>query len=119
VKLLGEEIYPEVSMLAGLSGSGDANDLAGATLKHQKIPYADMMAWDRDGVGSSATLHQANALTNTITDAGGTALVVVHNDLLTVVTMERMEDTVGRFLQSMTDGVIMAFVVEVSHLRLI
>lgn len=33
MKLLGEEIDPEVAVLTGLSRGGDANDLARATLK--------------------------------------------------------------------------------------
>jgi len=50
VQLLGEEINTEVTMLSGLSGSGDADDLAWALLEDDKISDADVVA--RDGEGS-------------------------------------------------------------------
>jgi hypothetical protein len=50
VQLLGEEINTEVTMLSGLSGSGDANDLAWAVLEDDKVTNADVVAWDGEGV---------------------------------------------------------------------
>lgn len=51
VKLLGEQVNTEVTVLAGLRRGGDADDLARASLKHQEIANADVVAWDGDGSG--------------------------------------------------------------------
>jgi len=50
VQLLGEEVNTEVTMLSGLSGSGDANDLAWAVLEDNQISDADVVARDGEGV---------------------------------------------------------------------
>jgi len=52
MKLLGEEINTEVTVLTGLGRGGNANDLARATLKDQEIANANVVARDGDGVGS-------------------------------------------------------------------
>jgi len=51
MKLLGEEVDTEITVLAGLSRSGDADDLARATLQNQEIANANVVARDGDGVG--------------------------------------------------------------------
>jgi hypothetical protein len=51
MKLLGEQINTEVTVLASLWGGGDADDLARTSLKHQEITDADVVAWDSDGSG--------------------------------------------------------------------
>jgi hypothetical protein len=50
MQLLGEEINTEVTMLSGLSGGGDADDLAWAVLEDDKITNADVVARDGEGV---------------------------------------------------------------------
>jgi hypothetical protein len=53
MKLLGEEVNTEVTVLASLRGGGDADDLARTALKDQEIANADVVAGDGDGVGRS------------------------------------------------------------------
>jgi len=50
VQLLGEEVNTEVTMLSGLSGSCDANDLAWAVLEDDQVSDADVVARDGEGV---------------------------------------------------------------------
>jgi len=52
MELLGEEVNTEVTVLTGLRRSGNADDLARATLKNQEIANADVVARDGDGIGS-------------------------------------------------------------------
>lgn len=49
MKLLGEQVNTKVTVLSSLRRGGDANDLARASLKHQEIANADVVAWDGDG----------------------------------------------------------------------
>jgi hypothetical protein len=51
VKLLGEEVNSEVTVLASLSRGGDADDLARAVLEDDEVTNADVVA--RDGEGGS------------------------------------------------------------------
>lgn len=51
VELLGEEVHTEVTVLAGLRGGGDADDLARAVLEDHQITDADVVAGDGEGVG--------------------------------------------------------------------
>jgi len=51
VELLGEEVNTEVSVLAGLSGSGDTDNLAWTVLENNQVTNADVVA--RDGEGRS------------------------------------------------------------------
>jgi hypothetical protein len=44
--LLGEQVNTEVTMLTGLGGGGDADDLAWAVLKDDEVTNADVVAWD-------------------------------------------------------------------------
>ena len=53
VQLLGEEVNTEVTVLAGLGGGGDADDLARASLEDQEIANADVVAGDGDSLGGS------------------------------------------------------------------
>jgi len=52
MELLGEEVNTEITVLAGLRRSSNADDLTRATLKNQEIANADVVARDGDGVGS-------------------------------------------------------------------
>jgi len=49
MKLLGEQVNTEVTVLTSLRGGGDADDLARAALKDQEIANADVVAGDGDG----------------------------------------------------------------------
>lgn len=118
MELLGEEIDTEVAVLAGLGGRGDADDLARTALKDEKIADADMVAWNGDGIRSSATLNQADAFANTLANAGRAGLLPVNDyflALMMMVGMERMENTVGSFFEAMADGVVVTVVVVVTH----
>lgn len=122
MKLLGEEIHSEVAVLTSLSGRGDADDLAWTALEDQKIAGANVVARDSDRVGRHATLDDTDVLTNAFTDTGWPT-VLVHNDLLTlsmvVVGVEWMQDTISSLLNAAAEGVIVAFVVVVTHFRFV
>jgi hypothetical protein len=62
VKLLGEEINTEVTVLASLRRSGDANHLAWSALKNQEVADANVVARDGDGVGSHFARWVASSL---------------------------------------------------------
>lgn len=51
VELLGEEVNTKIPVLTGLSGGGDADDLAWAVLEDDQVTNADVVA--RDGEGGS------------------------------------------------------------------
>lgn len=106
-------------MLARLSGRCDPDDLAWTTLKDQKISDTDVVAWDGDRIGSPSPLDEADALTNTTTDPGGATLFVLHDYLLTLVTvmmrMKWMKDTVGSLFETMAEGVVVTVVIVVAH----
>lgn len=73
LKLTSEEIDTEISVLARLRRSADADDLARTALKDDKIANADEVAGDGDSVGSrrwTATLNETNALTVALADTG-------------------------------------------------
>ena len=121
MELLGEEINAEVAVLAGLSRSGDTDDLAGTALENQKVADADVVARDSDGMGSSAALDIADALTHTIADASWATIFLIDNHFLPLYTVtmgvEGVEDTISSFLEPVAEGVIAAFVVVVAHFR--
>jgi len=56
VQLLGEEVDTQVSVLAGSTRGGDADDLARATLEDYEVANTDVVAWDGDGVGDMGLL---------------------------------------------------------------
>lgn len=119
MQLLGEKIHSEVTVLTSLRRSGDANDLARPALEDQKIANADVVAGDGNGVGRHTTLDDADVFTDTITDTGGSTLLI-QNDLFTIAVMmvirlEGMEDAVGGFLDAVAEGVVVTFVVVVAH----
>lgn len=120
MELLGEEINSEVAMLAGLSRSGNADDLAGAALKDQEITNADVVTRDGNGIGSSTTLDITYAFTDALTDAGWSTILLVNDYLLTLGTMtmgmERVKDAVGCFLNAVTEGVVATLIIIITHL---
>lgn len=62
MQLLREKVNTEVTVLASLRRGGDADDLAGASLKNQEIANADVMAWDSNGVGNHGACIVADGL---------------------------------------------------------
>lgn len=120
MKLLGEEIDTQIAVLARLSGSRDADDLAWTTLQDQEVADTDVVAGDSDGVRPSTALNITDALANTFTDAAWPAIFLVDDYLLTLGAMamgvEGVENTVGGSLEAMAQGVVAAFVVVVAHL---
>lgn len=120
MELLGEEIDTKVAMLPSLCRGSDPNDLARTALKDQEIADADMVAWDSDGMSRHVAFDNADILTDTFTDASGAALLV-HDDFLTIVMavmllMEGVENPVSGFFDAVAEGMVVAFVVVVTHL---
>ena len=115
LKLLGEEIHTEVAMLASLSRSGDADNLARTALEHDKIADADVVAGDRHGAGgnTAGAFDETNAITRRLLAVA----VTLDNNLLTVVAaaMDRMHDAVGGTLYAAAEGVVAAFIIVVAH----
>ena len=114
LQLLGEEINPQIAVLAGLSRSRDTDDLARTALEHNEVANTNMVGGDRHGAGSDAsgTLNEAIVL------AGRLLAVTLDNShLFTLVAtaMDRMQEAVGGTLDAATEGVVAAFVVVVAH----
>lgn len=73
LELTSEEIDTEISVLAGLRRSADADDLARSPLEDDEVANADEVARDGDSVGSrvvAATLNEADALASAFADTG-------------------------------------------------
>ena len=119
MELLREEVHSEIAVLASLSRCSDTNNLAGTALKHQKVTNTDVVARDGDGLrGPSPSLDITNSLRHSVADAGGTTLALLFlNDyfLALVLRCERVENAVSCFLETVTERVIVALVVVVSH----
>lgn len=122
LQLAREQVDTEVAVLAGLGGDGDADDLAGAALEDQDVADADVVTGDGDGVlgGAGARLHDADFLTDAITETNW-ATVVSNDGVLTVVMMmvvmvEGVHDAVGSALHTTPEGVVVTVVVVVTHL---
>ena len=121
LQLLGEEIDTEVAVLTSLRGGGDADDLTGATLEVQQVTNANVVAGDGDGTagtgaasGTTRSRH-GHGLTF-FDDFFGRRGVVV----LVVVTrsVDGVEDVISSAVKSVTERVILAFVVVISHVKL-
>jgi hypothetical protein len=126
LQLLGEEINTEVTVLTSLRRGGDTNDLAGATLEIQQITNADVVAGDRDGTagigaasGTTRSRHVGYSLTffNNFVDRGEVMTMLVML-LLVTRSVDGMEDVVSGAVESVTERVILAFVVVISHVKL-
>jgi len=119
VELLGEEIDTQVAVLARLSGSRYANDLAWTTLEDQEVADTDVVAGDSDSVRPSTAFNVTYAFADTFTNAGWAAVLLVNDYLLTLGAMamrvEGVEDTVGGFLEAVAEGVVAAFFVVITH----
>lgn len=123
MKLLGEEIDSEVAMLTGLGRGRDTDDLAWTALQNQQVAIANMMAGDRDGVAgmmTAAAFDIADSLTLAISNACRATLTALAFDdhfltVMLVTGVERVEDTVSSMLKSVAEGVVVAFVVMITH----
>ena len=124
MKLLGEKIHAQVSVLARLCRGGDANDLARAALEDKKVANANVMARNSDGAripstASTAAFYIADIFAWTrVVDARTT--LAFHNHFLAVGVMvmmvERVQDAIGGVLDAGTDrGVVAPRVVVVAH----
>lgn len=126
LQLLGEEIDTEVAVLTSLRRGGDADDLAGATLEIQQITNADVVTGDGDGTaragaasGATRSRHGGYGLTffDDFVDRRGVMMVWVMLFLVTR-SVNRVEDVVSSAVKSVTERVILAFVVVISHVKL-
>lgn len=128
VQLAGEEVDPEVAVLAGLWRGADADDLAGSALQDDEVAGADEVAGDRHRVGratsttaSGATLHVTDSLADAFAWSMATFLLDDHFLPVVVITMtvtttQRVQDTIGSTLDSAAEGVVATFVVVVTHI---
>ena len=126
MELLREEVDTEVTVLAGLSGGGDADDLARAALKDQEIANADMVARDGDGVGN----HGASVVADRFRVARATGrdadFAFLDDDLFAVdyfffvavvtAAVDGMDDAVSSSLKTAAEGVVLSVVVVISHI---
>jgi hypothetical protein len=116
LKLTGEEIHAQVSVLTSLWRGGDADDLARTPLKDYEITDADKLARDCDGVGwEAAGLNIADLFTNTFSHAGWTTSFIFDGHLFTVMVTEWVSNAIGGTLEATAEGVIFALVVVVTH----
>ena len=116
LKLTGEEIHAQVSVLTSLWRGGDADDLARTPLKDYEITDADELARDCDGVGwEAAGLNIADLFTNPFSHAGWTTSFIFDGHLFTVMVTEWVSNAIGGTLEATAEGVIFALVVVVTH----
>ena len=117
LKLAGEEVHAQVSVLTSLWRGGDADDLTRTPLKDYKITDADELARDWDGVAweAVARLDEADLLTDAFSHAAWTTFFIFDDHLLAVVVTEWVNNTIGGTLEATAEGVIFALVVVVTH----
>lgn len=114
MKLTGEEVDTEVAVLASLRRDGDTDHLARTSLEDEEITDTDEVNGDGDTLlaGDTATrLDDTNLLTGTRRSTS------LDNNLLTLM-VERMEEAVGSTLNAAAEGVVVTFVVVVTHFGL-
>lgn len=126
VQLLSEEVYTEVTVLAGLSRGGDTDDLARAALQDEQVANANVVARDGNGVWWSgwAATHDTLAA---VTWGGHGDFAVLDNDVLVtlyrrvcwvvVLVLFAVEDAVGGSVQTVTEAVVLAVFVVISHVK--
>jgi hypothetical protein len=126
LELAGEEINTEEAILASLRAAGDADNLAGTTLEDQEVADPDVVAWDGNGGRTIATADTrfSGFDADGFADTAGTTLFGFGDDFIAVVVamvmmMEWVEDAVGGALDPATEGVVVAFVVVVTHVAFV
>jgi hypothetical protein len=117
LKLAGEEIHAQVSVLTSLWRGGDADDLTRTPLKDYEITDADELARNCDGVAweAAARLDEADILTDAFSHAGWTTFFIFDDHLFAVMVAEWVNNTIGGTLEATAEGVIFALVVVVTH----
>lgn len=120
LQLLGEEVHSQVAVLTSLSGGGDADDLTAATLQDQEITNADVVAGDGDGVGGgdgAAGRVFAWGRHGDFTVTDDDIFFTFDAVLVLVVTsaFEGVEDAIGGLVETVTERVVVAVLVVVSH----
>jgi hypothetical protein len=140
VQLLGEQVDTEVAVLACLGGGGDADDLAGTALQDKQVADPDVVAGDGDGVGNhfavgsvagSATLFgfvRAERVTGLSLADGDVFLelldafvgvgVLVVGRVVVVAAVNGVQDLVGSAVETVTEAVVLAVFVVISHVPL-
>lgn len=120
LELAGEEVDTEVTVLAGLRGDRDADDLARTTLEDQDVANADEVAGNRDVLaGGGAT---AAGLNNADIGGGrGDLFMVVSTSVgvgggVRVGVGEGVGDAVHSAANATAERVVFTFVVVVTHL---
>ena len=94
-------------MLASGGRGRDADDLARASLKHQKIAHTDMVSRDGDGVGREAALRRGSTrcwlgrTTTTYCNVNFFPILVV-----VVVMMTSTDDAFSSTVETMSQGVV-------------
>jgi hypothetical protein len=82
--------------------------LAGTTLKDQEIAETDVVCWDGDGVGDGVGFGDVGLRSRN----GGSAYGDVNFFLvLMMVTVMVLENTIGSLVKTMSEGVVMTWVV--------
>lgn len=111
-------------MLSSLSRGSDANDLTRTTLKNQKVANADVVARDGDGVGWGTRVASGGSKGAWGRHGDGFAFFD-YNVFFTVLTVvvrssvDRMKDTIGSAVKSVTERVVVAVLVVISHVKLV
>lgn len=133
VELLGEEVNTEVSVLASLGRGGDADDLAGTTLEDEQVTDADVVAWNGDGVWHTTALGAVGALSSVVSWCAHGDFAVLDNNVFfvlntslgvvvvvtAVVALKWVDDAVCGFVETVTEAVVVAFVVVIAHITLV
>jgi hypothetical protein len=118
VELLGEEVNTEVTVLAGLGGGGDANDLARTVLKDDQITNTDVVARDGEGRGLSRVGGGDVAWSGRpVGDAVGLVGMAVGDghvvEFLGGVVVSSVAASVGLFVVTVSEAVVLAHFVGV------
>jgi hypothetical protein len=114
VQLLGEEVDTKVAVLAGGTRGGDADDLARAALEDEEVAEADVVAGNGHRVGD-VTLTARGAAGR----SGSRGLLAVDVDVDVGLMTAVAGHLVGELVDALTEGVVVAVFVVVSHLRLL
>lgn len=139
VQLLGEEVNTKVAVLASLSRGGDADDLARTALQDQQVADPDVVAGDGDGVGNHGAGSGAalSGVVGLLTGSRGGHFAVTDNDVLfdtldafllglgvvvvvvVVGAVDRVENFVRCAVETVTEAVVVAVFVVISHVTLV
>lgn len=111
MQLAGEEINAEVAVLAGGRRGRDTDDLAGASLQHQEVTNANVVARNSDRVGQIlASLRGATA--------GSRALTDLYVDVILMMPTG-VDNAVSKLVHAVAEGVVVTVFVVVTHLGLL